>query len=258
MLIIWKNPQWKTEFPGACVSPSLATIGRRAQTFSVGFSPPWYFYSSWCCSVSYNSYDIVKEWIKYWEKLRLSNLNKSRYFISEGSEFLMRNGASGLGRILFKFGAMISTPTGCTGPAAVTCVPTVTPSTRHLPGGSVVKKSPCQCRRLGFGPWVRKIPWRRKSQRTVVFFPGESQGQRRLVDYGPWGCKEWDLTEHAPDTWPEYSHCRALWGISLGQSGWQITASFFHHMVPNGTLSDSEFMSVSTDSLTKGKCLFSF
>ena len=38
-----------------------------------------------------------------------------------------------------------------------------------------------QCRRPGFDPWVRKIPWRRKWQPTPVFLPGESHGQRSLV-----------------------------------------------------------------------------
>ena len=31
---------------------------------------------------------------------------------------------------------------------------------RGFLGGSVVKESACQCRRLGFDPW--KIPWRRE------------------------------------------------------------------------------------------------
>ena len=35
-----------------------------------------------------------------------------------------------------------------------------------------------ECRRHGFNPWVRKIPWRRKWQPTPVFLPGESHGQR--------------------------------------------------------------------------------
>ena len=30
-----------------------------------------------------------------------------------------------------------------------------------------------QCRRLGFNPWVRKIPWRGEWLRTPVSFPGE-------------------------------------------------------------------------------------
>ena len=37
--------------------------------------------------------------------------------------------------------------------------------------------------------------WRRKRQPTPVFLPGEFQGQRSLVRYGPWGHKESDRTE---------------------------------------------------------------
>ena len=58
------------------------------------------------------------------------------------------------------------------------------------------KESTCQCRRPGFDPWVGKIPWRRESQPTPVFLPGESHGQRSLVGYSPWGHKELDTTEH--------------------------------------------------------------
>ena len=32
-------------------------------------------------------------------------------------------------------------------------------------------------------------------QSTLVFLPGESHGQRSLVGYSPWGCKESDTTE---------------------------------------------------------------
>ena len=39
------------------------------------------------------------------------------------------------------------------------------------------KESACQCRRLGFNPWVRKIPGRRAWQPTPVFLPGESHGE---------------------------------------------------------------------------------
>ena len=38
-------------------------------------------------------------------------------------------------------------------------------------------------------------PWRRKWQPTPVFLPGESNGQRSLVGYSPWGYKELDTTE---------------------------------------------------------------
>ena len=39
---------------------------------------------------------------------------------------------------------------------------------------------PLQCRRLGFDPWVEKIPWRRAWQPTLVFLPGESPWTGRL------------------------------------------------------------------------------
>ena len=52
-----------------------------------------------------------------------------------------------------------------------------------------------RCGRLGFDLWVRKIPWRREWQPTPVFLPGEFHGQRSLVGYSPWGCKESDTTE---------------------------------------------------------------
>ena len=46
-----------------------------------------------------------------------------------------------------------------------------------------------------FNLWVRKSPWRRAWQPTPVFLPEESDGQRSLVDYSPWGHKESDMTE---------------------------------------------------------------
>ena len=67
----------------------------------------------------------------------------------------------------------------------------------ELPRWPNGKESTCQCRRrkrLGFSPWVGKIPWRRKWQPTPVFLPGESHGQRSLVG-SPWGRKESDTTK---------------------------------------------------------------
>ena len=43
-------------------------------------------------------------------------------------------------------------------------------------------KNPLQCQRPGFDPWIRKILWRREWIPTPVFLPGESLGQRSLVD----------------------------------------------------------------------------
>ena len=67
-----------------------------------------------------------------------------------------------------------------------------------FPGGARGKQSAYQCRRCkrhGLDPWVRKIPWRRKWQPTLVFLPGKSHGQRRLGGYSPWGHKESGTTE---------------------------------------------------------------
>ena len=36
-----------------------------------------------------------------------------------------------------------------------------------------------------------------KWEPTLVFLLGESHGQRSLVGYSPWGCKELDTTEQA-------------------------------------------------------------
>ena len=61
---------------------------------------------------------------------------------------------------------------------------------KGFPGGSVVKNSACQRRRLGFEPWVGKIPWRRKRQSTPTYILAweiprtEEPGAPRS-----WGCK---------------------------------------------------------------------
>ena len=52
-----------------------------------------------------------------------------------------------------------------------------------------------KCQRLGFDPWVGKIPWGRAWQHTPVFLPEESHRQRSLAGYCPWGCKESDMIE---------------------------------------------------------------
>ena len=60
------------------------------------------------------------------------------------------------------------------------------------------KESACHCkrhRRWEFDPRVEKIPWGRKWQPTPLFLPRESHGQRSLVGYSLWGCKESDTTD---------------------------------------------------------------
>jgi len=58
-----------------------------------------------------------------------------------------------------------------------------------FPGGSKSKESACDTGKHRFDLWIRKIPWRREWQPTLVFLPGESHGQRSLVGYNPWGRK---------------------------------------------------------------------
>ena len=50
-------------------------------------------------------------------------------------------------------------------------------------------------RDMRIDPWVRKIPWRRAWQPTLVLLPGELHGQRSLAGYSPCGCKELDMAE---------------------------------------------------------------
>ena len=43
-------------------------------------------------------------------------------------------------------------------------------------------------------PLVRKIPWRKKWQLTLVFLSGKFSGERNMEGYSPWGCNESDMT----------------------------------------------------------------
>ena len=57
----------------------------------------------------------------------------------------------------------------------------------NCPSGFVGKEPACNVgdTRDSFDPWVGKIPWRRAGQRTPVFLPGESCGQRSLAGWSP-------------------------------------------------------------------------
>ena len=46
-------------------------------------------------------------------------------------------------------------------------------------------------------PWAGKIPWRREWLPTPVVLPRKFHGERNLVGYSPWDCKESDTTENA-------------------------------------------------------------
>ena len=66
---------------------------------------------------------------------------------------------------------------------------------RGFPGGSDGKESANNMEDLG-STRVGKIPWRKAWQSAPVFLPGESNRQKNLVGYSPWGHKESDMTEH--------------------------------------------------------------
>ena len=94
------------------------------------------------------------------------------------------------------------------------------------------RQSVClQCGRPGFDPWVGKIPWRRKWQSTAVLFPGESHGQRSLVGYSPWGCKESDTTERLHFL----KRPGQLWvgGLPTALTGPPVLVPLSHHPILN-------------------------
>ena len=68
-----------------------------------------------------------------------------------------------------------------------------------LPQWLISKECACQCRRHGFDPWVRKIPWRRKWQPTPAFLPRKYHGQRSLVGNSPGVTNSW--TRLSAHTW---------------------------------------------------------
>ena len=59
----------------------------------------------------------------------------------------------------------------------------------------MVKNPPANAgdlKRLGFNPWIRKIPWRRAWQPTPLILSGESRRQWSLVGYSPESHRESD------------------------------------------------------------------
>ena len=80
------------------------------------------------------------------------------------------------------------------------CLTTV--GTGSFPGGSVVRNLPQYrgCRTCGSIAGLGRSPWRKAWQPTPVFLPGKSCGQRSLVGFSLWGCKESDVTEATEHT----------------------------------------------------------
>ena len=93
--------------------------------------------------------------------------------------------------------------------------------TMDSPGDAGIKNPPTNAGRCGFGPWVRKISWRRKWHPTPVFLLGKFQGQRSLVSDSPWGHKESDLTQQ----WSTHAHTSKLHFVCLQT---QFQGSLWH------------------------------
>ena len=65
-----------------------------------------------------------------------------------------------------------------------------------FPGGSDSKESTCNEGDLSSIPRLGRPPGEgNDNPLQPVFLPGESNGQRSLAGYSPWGCKESDTTE---------------------------------------------------------------
>ena len=81
---------------------------------------------------------------------------------------------------------------------------------RGLPRWHSGKESACQCRRfkrLGFDPWIEKIPWRGAWQPTPVFWPG------KFPDRGGWWATVHGVTNSS--TWlRSWAHTQMHWAHS--------------------------------------------
>ena len=67
-------------------------------------------------------------------------------------------------------------------------------------------------------PW-KGWTWSRKGQPTLVFLPGKFHGQRSLVAYSPWGCKELDTTAYTHRKNNEINEKKC----HLQQNGWALS-----------------------------------
>ena len=92
-------------------------------------------------------------------------------------------------------------------------------------------------------------PLERKWQSTSVFSPGESNGQRSLVGYSPWGRKESDMTERL-------AHTPALAGRFLSSSPPGKPSTFLINLNTFCLEGCSLFWEVDPPSFLVLKCLF--
>ena len=101
----------------------------------------------------------------------------------------------------------------------------------------VVKNPPAKAgdiRDTGLIPGLGRSPWRRAWQPTALLMPRESQGQRRLAGYSPWGHKELDMTE-----WLSRLTNRStfdIWGSSVipRDLGWGLSHTYQFNFQKSG------------------------
>ena len=85
---------------------------------------------------------------------------------------------------LFGKGPSLLTWLGCWEPHKAICPSGFIDSTRGLPGDASGEEPPAKAgdvRDAGLIAGVRRIPWRRAWQTTLIFLPGESHGQKGLA-----------------------------------------------------------------------------
>ena len=63
-----------------------------------------------------------------------------------------------------------------------------------FPGGSDGKESACDAGDPGLIPSQGRCPREGNGREDSIFLPGEFHGQRSLVGYSPWGCKQSDIS----------------------------------------------------------------
>ena len=81
-----------------------------------------------------------------------------------------------------------------------------------------------QCGRPGFDPWVRKIPWRRKSLPTPVFLPGEFHRERSQASRAHAAVTESDTMEWLTLV---LSNACIIYSIAGVPGGLQVWGFFF-------------------------------
>ena len=77
-----------------------------------------------------------------------------------------------------------------------------------------------------FNTWIRKIPWRRARQPTLLFLPQEFHGQRNLAGCRTWGHKELDATERLTHT---QAHTHAQTDTDTHTTWWQTWWRAVYH-----------------------------